>query len=733
MTPHPKLEQLRTALHTHWGYDDFRANQLDAMTAVLEHRDSVVVLPTGGGKSLCYQVPAVVMDGFAVIVSPLISLMKDQVDALTECGIPAAAVNSSVSAEERRRVANEIRGGRLKLLYVAPERLCTERMLDFLQDTPVAFFAIDEAHCISSWGHDFRPEYRLLGQLRERFPNVGVHAYTATATEQVRCDIAAQLCHGEHRFIVGSFDRPNLTYRVLRRQSVSAQVREVLDRHRDEAGIIYCISRKEVDATAAELRSAGYRAAPYHAGLTDIERHRNQDDFLNEKLDIVVATVAFGMGIDKPNVRFVIHTSAPKSLEHYQQETGRAGRDGLESECCLFYGPGDFITWQRLQDDLTGQAKEQMLLNLREMERYCTSVSCRHAALVEYFGQSYERETCGACDACLNQLELVPEPLIVAQKILSCVVRVEQNYGGDYVSQVLTGSKDQRILDNGHDRLSTYGLLKDHRKNAVREWIEQLTGQGFLAKEGEYRVLRVTPSGRRLLKGEETPRLLQPSKTKAAAAPARVVSSMVGVDAGLFDHLRKLRRQLAEARGVPPFVVFGDVTLQELARVRPVTAAEFRQIHGVGDHKAAEYGATFVEAIVAYCAEHDLTTGQPSVVSRVEKVDRSSSQGAADALFRQGKSIAEVAETLGRAVSTTTQYLTHYLTEQGVTSPEPWLDWATFDRIRIVAQDLPLDRLKPAYDALSGEVSYDQLRIAFTCLQNAGLGTSPQGAHEAQG
>ncbi|MBI1345697.1 DNA helicase RecQ [bacterium] len=595
-------ERLRHVLREHWGYDDFRPHQLEAMTAVLSQQDSVVVLPTGGGKSLCYQVPAVVLDGLAVVVSPLISLMKDQVDALRESGIAAAAVNSSQPPEERRRVADDIRAGRLKLLYVAPERLCTERMLDFLTDCPVSFFAIDEAHCISAWGHDFRPEYRLLGQLRERFPNVGVHAYTATATEHVRDDIAAQLCHQNPQVIVGSFDRPNLIYRVLRRKSVFTQVCDVLDQHRDEAGIIYCISRREVDALTADLKESGYRAAAYHAGLTDVDRHRHQEAFLKEKVDIVVATVAFGMGIDKPNVRFVIHTSAPKSIENYQQETGRAGRDGLTSECWLFYGPGDFITWQKMQDDLTGVAAERMLQNLREIEQYCQAVTCRHAALVKYFGQPYEQDNCGACDACSNELELVPDALITGQKILSCVVRVQENYGADYVAQVLTGSQDQRIRENGHDKLTTYGLLKEHRKAAVREWIEQLAGQGYLMRLGDYRVLKVTPTGRQLLKGEVIPRLLQAGKAKAKTS-IRTASSMTGVDVGLFDHLRKLRRQLAEARGVPPFVVFGDVTLQELARVRPANVTAFREIHGVGDHKCAEYGQTFVDAIGEYCQQ----------------------------------------------------------------------------------------------------------------------------------
>ena len=392
------VASLLEVLQKHWGYDSFRPLQREAMEAVLAGRDSVVVLPTGGGKSLCYQVPAVLMDGLAVIVSPLISLMKDQVDGLRECGIPAAAVHSALGPRERQEIADDIRADRLKLLYVAPERLCTARMLDFLQQRNVSFIAIDEAHCISNWGHDFRPEYRMLGELRERFPKVGVHGYTATATAEVRRDIATQLALQQTEFLVGNFDRPNLNYRVLRRARSGEQIHEVLQRHTGESGIIYCISRKEVDSLTGTLKEAGYKAAAYHAGLSDEERHRNQDAFLNEQVDVVVATVAFGMGIDKSNVRFVMHTGAPKSLEHYQQETGRAGRDGLEAECVLLHSGKDFMVWRKLNDQLVGDARTQLERNLRGMESFCTSVTCRHRALVEHFGQTYEGENCGACD-----------------------------------------------------------------------------------------------------------------------------------------------------------------------------------------------------------------------------------------------------------------------------------------------------------------------------------------------
>lgn len=718
--------KLQSVLQTHWGYNEFRPLQREAIGAVLSGQDSVVVLPTGAGKSLCYQLPAVLMPGLAVVVSPLISLMKDQVDALTENGIPAAAVHSALSADERLRIAQEIKADRIKLLYVAPERLVTERMLTFLRERKLSFIAIDEAHCISNWGHDFRPEYRMLGELRGYFPGVGVHGFTATATEQVRQDIALQLKLQQTEFLVGNFDRPNLHYRVLRRASSGQQIQAVLQRHAGESGIIYCISRKEVDALTLALRSAGVKVAAYHAGLSDEERHRNQDAFLSEQVDVVVATVAFGMGIDKSNVRFVVHTGAPKSLEHYQQETGRAGRDGLDSECCLLHGGNDFIIWRKMSSELTGSAWQQMDANLRLMENYCTSVTCRHRALAEHFGQTYEPENCQACDVCLDQQECHPDSLIVAQKILSCVFRVNENFGADYVTQVLMGSREQRILDNGHETLSTYGLLKEERKSTVREWIEQLCGQEFLAREGEYRILKVTPSGREVLRGQQTPRLLKPAQGKATiTAPSRKHFT-VGMDAGLFEALRLFRRTLAEERGVPPFVVFGDVTLQDLARRRPTTLVGFRQVHGVGEHKAQQYGELFTAEIARYCAANQVPVDVPvpelpsgaTTSQGLSNLSKTAAKMAADALFREGRSIDEVAAQLSRAPSTVAGYLVEFLQQEGQLSPEPWVDDESFAAISAAAKAVGFDRLKPIFDHFEGKYSYDQIRLSVACMNN---------------
>ena len=599
------MEQLREILRHYWGYDSFRPLQAEAMRSVLDGRDSVVVMPTGGGKSLCFQAPAVAMPGLAIVVSPLIALMKDQVDALTDCGVPAACINSTLTPDERRKVASQIRSDELKLLYLSPERLMTEATLSFLQQVPVSFIAIDEAHCISDWGHDFRPEFRELRQMRGLFPKTALHAYTATATKRVRDDIVEQLQLREPEILVGSFDRPNLVYRVSRRTDRGSQIRAVLDRHRGESGIIYCIRRNDVDQLCEELRAEKRSVLPYHAGMSDDDRRKNQDAFSKERVETIVATVAFGMGIDKSNVRYVIHAGAPKSIEHYQQESGRAGRDGLEAECCLFFAAKDFEIWRRLQSDLTGSAAEAATELLAGIERFCNGTSCRHQSIVGYFGQDLE-EACGACDVCLGELQLVDDSLVIGQKILSCVLRLKQSFGADYTAGVLTGSNEERVVQRGHDKLSTWGLLAAHPKKAVRGWIEQLVDQGYLLKQGEYNLLELSEAGRTLLRGDAIPRLLEPpAKPKRESKAA--AGSWDGVDRELFEKLRVWRRQQAEERGVPPYVVFGDASLRDLARRKPSTAAQLLHVHGIGEKKQEEYGYELLTLV----AEHCDATGVP--------------------------------------------------------------------------------------------------------------------------
>jgi ATP-dependent DNA helicase RecQ len=618
------------ALQQYWGYTSFRPLQREAMDAVIAGRDSLLVLPTGGGKSVCFQAPALVREGLGLVVSPLIALMKDQVDTLLANGVPAACYHSAMSSDAKATVRAGLREGRYRLLYVAPERLVGSAAGLVPQDgpgangqgrsgsgpesygrdgaiwqlsaAPVAFVAVDEAHCISHWGHDFRPEYRQLARLREVLPRASMHAFTATATLRVRHDIVSQLGLRDAVQLVGSFDRPNLVYRVLPRVTLKRQIEDVLARHRGEAGIIYCPSRREVDELAAWLQEHGHRAAPYHAGLGDEERHRNQDAFLNEASDIIVATVAFGMGIDRSNVRFVIHAGAPQSLEHYQQESGRAGRDGLEAECVLITSAADFLKW-RMMLERNGEMSEERQTLLRLMERYAARVGCRHQHIVRYFGEAYDREDCEACDFCLGELEAVAEPVMLARKILSCVARVGQRFGAAHVTNVLRGRESEQVSARGHDQLSTFGLLRDAAVDEVRGYIDQLLAAGLLRQtEDAYPVLQLTDSGVALLRdavfeGLALARQRRQEKGKTAPRARVEIESWSGVDRSLFDRLREMRLTIARARGVPPYVIFHDATLRELARVKPQTLAELSGVYGMGARKIEALGGAVLETI----------------------------------------------------------------------------------------------------------------------------------------
>jgi ATP-dependent DNA helicase RecQ len=602
---------LLATVRRYWGYSELRPLQEQAIRAGLHQRDSLVIMPTGGGKSLCYQVPAELAQRTDIVVSPLISLMKDQVDGLRECGYPAAALYNGLDPDAVRQTENQIAAGKYRLVFVAPERLLMPRFLRLIERVRIRAFAIDEAHCISHWGHDFRPEYRRLAELKSRFPQASVHAYTATATERVRNDIAEQLKLRNPEVLVGTFDRPNLVYRVIPRVDPHTQVMEVLRRHRGETAIVYCISRKDTEVMAAFLKRSGLRAAFYHAGMEADERRRIQDAFASSATNVVVATVAFGMGIDRSDVRCVIHAAMPKSIEHYQQETGRAGRDGLEAECVLFYSAADVLRWESLieKSAAAADAAPEIIAAARglldHMRRLCSGARCRHRMLSEYFGQSYSRENCEACDVCLNEAEGLADATLTAQKVLSCVARTGERFGAEHVVDVLLGGDTERVRRWRHESLSTYGLMKGTDRKTLTNLVYQLIDDGLLERtSGERPFLRLNDASWEVMRGKRSVRLLQP-KTKVQKTRIET-RSWESVDAGLFETLRNLRRQLASERGVPPYLLFNDTTLRDMARVRPGSPDALLSIRGVGERKLADLGDRFLQAISEYCRENRL-------------------------------------------------------------------------------------------------------------------------------
>ena len=595
----------------YWGYTELRPLQEQAINAGLEQRDSLVVMPTGGGKSLCYQVPAELAQRTDIVISPLISLMKDQVDGLRASGYAAAALYSGMPAHAVHEIEEQFAAGRYRLLFVAPERLLLPRFLQLAEHVGIRAFAIDEAHCISHWGHDFRPEYRRLAEIKSRFPRASVHAYTATATERVRADIAAQLHLKNPVVLVGTFDRPNLVYRIIPRADARAQALEVLRRHAGQAAIVYCISRKDTESMAAFLQANRLRAAFYHAGMEADDRRRTQDEFAAEAIDVVAATVAFGMGIDRSDVRCVIHAAMPKSIEHYQQETGRAGRDGLEAECVLLYSAADVLRWESLIEKSALEAKEpaDVIAASREliehMRRLCSGVHCRHRKLTEYFGQEYPKPNCEACDVCLNEVEGLEDATVTAQKILSCVARAGERFGAEHIVDVLLGANTERIRRWGHEELSTYALMKGTPRPTLTNMLYQLIDNGLLERTADERpVLRLNDASREVLRGNRPVQLLQPkTKVKKTRFDEK---SWEEVDSGLFESLRNLRRQLAAQRGVPAYVLFSDATLRDMARVRPGSPGALLGIRGVGERKLADLGERFLEVIAKHCRENRL-------------------------------------------------------------------------------------------------------------------------------
>lgn len=599
--PSPLLSTLKQS----FGFAAFRPLQEEIIGDVMAGRDVFALLPTGGGKSLCFQLPALMLPGLTVVVSPLISLMKDQVDALQASGIPATFLNSALAQGEGRKRLRGLHQGEYRLLYAAPERLMLSGMLEDLKKWNVSLVAIDEAHCISEWGHDFRPEYRQLSELRDHFPGVPILALTATATERVREDIVRQLRLETARPYVASFNRPNLTYRITPKAQPYRQVLDFIRQRPGESGIVYCFSRKSAESVAARLNENGIKALPYHAGLTPKQRERSQEQFLRDEVRVIAATVAFGMGINKPNVRYVIHYDLPKNIEGYYQETGRAGRDGLPSECLLLFSAADVVKQTGFIDEKTDEQEQQIAREqLRQMVHYAESSDCRRATLLRYFGETWSHGPCGGCDNCMEPRETFDGTLL-AQKFLSCVVRVRQktgfSFGLNHVVDVLCGAETELIRKWGHHTVSTYGIGKELKKNQWQAVGRELIRQGLLRQTpGKFSVVELTPEGAAALKERRQMMLTQIEEPKREKREKRKRSGEIPCDEGLFERLRILRRRIADERDVAAYIIFSDVALREMANRYPETHEEFATISGVGKQKLEQYAEPFLDEIAAY-------------------------------------------------------------------------------------------------------------------------------------
>jgi ATP-dependent DNA helicase RecQ len=614
---------LLRALKKHFGYDQFRPLQREIIADAFAGRDVFVLMPTGGGKSLCFQLPALMRDGLTIVVSPLIALMKDQVDALQTSGIPATYLNSTLDREEAKARWRGLHRGQYRMLYVAPERLMLDAFLERALNWDIAQFAIDEAHCISEWGHDFRPEYRELKKLRKHLPDVPIMALTATATERVRADIIKELKLRDPRAYVASFNRPNLTYRVVPKTAPYEQLLAFIRSRPNDSGIIYCASRKSTESLARNLNEHGISAKPYHAGLTTAERTKHQDAFLRDDVRVITATIAFGMGINKPNVRFVVHYDLPKNLESYYQETGRAGRDGLPSECVLLFSPGDVAKQLHFIDEKTEKEARIARAQLQQMVHYAETRECRRATLLDYFGETYPAKhhgvggqtpplqvSCESCDNCLQPRETF-DGTVHAQKFLSCVYRIHARHGFGFglghVVDVLRGADTEAIRQRGHNELSTYGIGSELKRGEWQAIGRELLRLGLVeCAPGKFATLSLTPTGLEALR-KRTPIVLT-KQIEIAEKPPRHRAGAIESDEALFDRLRALRRQLADERGVPAYIIFSDVSLREMARKYPTNSTEFRRIPGVGEQKLKDFGETFLSEIRSHLAANPRRT-----------------------------------------------------------------------------------------------------------------------------
>ena len=715
-----------------FGYDTFRPLQHEVIENVLARHDTLAVMPTGGGKSLCYQIPSLLFDGLTVVISPLISLMKDQVEQLRAYGVPALFLNSTLAPEEYQENMDYVKRGEVKLLYVAPETLLTPRILTLLASLQVDCLTIDEAHCISEWGHDFRPEYRQLVEVRKRFPNAVCLALTATATSRVRHDIRSTLKFSTTNEFVASFDRANLYIEVARKTDPVQQTTQMLDRYKDQSGIIYCFSRKQVDELAAHLAQKGYSARPYHAGLEDSERRKNQEAFIRDDAQIMVATIAFGMGINKPNVRFVIHYDLPKSIEGYYQEIGRAGRDGLPAHCLLLYSYADVGKQNYFIGQKEGDEKRVAIQHLDAIVRFAEDeTSCRRKPLLNYFGESTSADNCSNCDNCTSAPTPLTDITVFAQKFLSCVKRADEKFGAVHIVDILLGSKNEKVLRWGHDKLSTYGIGTELTKKQWMHLARQLLTMGYLKQEGEYHTLRITAKAWESLKKRETIFGVVQEAERVRTKGGKKVE--VAYNSALFALLRQKRKEMADEAAVPPYVIFSDRTLTEMSAYYPQSDESLLNISGVGQVKLRQYGEAFLEVIKPYCEKHGLAEHPhpqpfPQKGKRTESPSPRGSRGRGEGeigertrfigeAYNAGDTIQDLMNRYQVITGTILEHLTSYVSAgntlrstedlQSLTSATPEQKQAAFNAFN----ELGPTYLRPVYDKLNGILNYDDLKI----------------------
>ncbi len=716
--------QLLPLLKQYFGFTSFRPLQEEIIRDALAGRDTFALLPTGGGKSLCFQLPAMARDGLTVVVSPLIALMKDQVDALQASGVPATFLNSSLAPTEARARFRGLYAGDFRLLYLAPERLMLDGTLDALKNWRVNLLAIDEAHCISEWGHDFRPEYRQLAQLRPHFPDVPLMALTATATERVRADIVTQLHLRGPRCFVASFNRPNLTYRVLPKSQPYEQLLEFVRARPRDAGIVYCQARKTAEKIAERLSADGVKAKPYHAGLGGNERSANQELFLRDEVRVICATIAFGMGINKPNVRFVIHYDLPKNIESYYQETGRAGRDGLPSECVLLFNAGDAIKQRRFIDEKPNPQEQQLAREqLQRMVHYAESNGCRRAALLEYFGEPSAEDNCGGCDNCLAPRETY-DGTLAAQKLLSCVYRIRERtrfgVGLNHIVEVLVVADTEKIRKWNHHRLSTYNIGHEHSRKDWQAIGRELVRLGFLSQTAEkFSTLELTPEGLAVLKQRRKITLTRPMKTPEPAAHR---AGEIACDEALFERLRALRKRLADERGVPPYIVFSDVALRQMARTYPASSAEFSRISGVGQQKLRDLGGVFLAEIADFLRANprqmfadDSFQPAPAAKPYLNDTTRETLRR-----FRAGESVEEIARSRLLAPGTIYGHLATALEAGEAIETKRLFTAEAAARIAAAFGKLGLSNLAGVREALGVRYDYGLLQIFRAVQQRRG-------------